>query len=49
MLVAVKAQGGGKDWGGGAEGNVGSATPVARCQLILFGTLQHLELLMGSD
>lgn len=48
MLVAVKARGGGKDWGG-AEGNVGSATPVARCQLILFGTLQHLELLTGSD
>lgn len=33
----------------GAEENVKSATPLASCQLILFGTLQHLELLMGSD
>lgn len=39
--------GGGKN--SGAEENVECATPLARCQLILFGTLQHLELLMGSD
>lgn len=33
----------------GVEGRRGSATPLARSELILYGTPLHLELLMESD
>lgn len=33
----------------GRESEGGSATPLARCELILCGTPRHLELLMGPE